>query len=379
MRFRSALSTSESTSEAAREVVEGVTDGGDAGADVAFVFFTAHHLEDAGELLEQVADALQPLALVGCSAEGVIGQGREIERRSGVSLLCGSMPEARMQSFTLGGSDWQDLLVDDEMLREAVGYGSETRGMILLGDPYSTPLPQLLASLERACPGMPVSGGMASAASREGENVLMAGETLPAGGVAFDTIVSQGCRPVGRTFLITKAHDNVIEQLGGRPALQVLRETVHGMPVDEATLLEQGLFIGRAVNEYQESFGRGDFVVRNVIGGDEKSGAIAVTDYVRVGQTVQFQARDASSADEDLAQLLEAQRAKPPAAGGLLFTCNGRGTRMFETPGHDAAAAQQAMPETPVAGFFAAGEIGPVAGRNWVHGYTASFALFRPK
>jgi small ligand-binding sensory domain FIST len=179
-------------------------------------------------------------------------------------------------------------------------------------------------------------------------------------------------------LLITKAHENVIEQLGGRAAIAVIREMIQSLAPAEQELLTHGLLIGRAISEYREQFVRGDFLVRGLVGGDEKSGAIAVADYVRVGQTVQFHVRDAATADEDLAMLLEAQKAQPPA-GALLFSCNGRGTRLFDKPGHDVSAALKAMPLTPVAGFFAAGELGPVGGRNFIHGHTASFALFRQK
>jgi len=182
---------------------------------------------------------------------------------------------------------------------------------------------------------------------------------------------------VGRTFVITKAHDNVIDQLGGRPALQVAQDVVSNLTEQEQGLLDNGLFVGRVINEYKENFERGDFLVRNVMRVSQTSGAIAITDYVRAGQTVQFQLRDAQSADEDLTDLLSPLRARPPA-GGLLFSCNGRGQRMFQTPCHDIGAAQKILPRTPVAGFFAAGELGPVGGKNFIHGQTASFAMFRP-
>jgi small ligand-binding sensory domain FIST len=152
------------------------------------------------------------------------------------------------------------------------------------------------------------------------------------------------------------------------------------MPAGEKNLLRHGLLIGRAMSEYKDSFARGDFVVRNLMGVDQESGAIAVTDLVRVGQTMQFHVRDAATAGEDLSLLLDPQREKsPPPAGGLLFSCNGRGTRLFDTPCHDITTARSALPTTPLAGFFAAGEIGPVGGKNFIHGHTASFALFRPR
>ena len=196
------------------------------------------------------------------------------------------------------------------------------------------------------------------------------------GEIAVDTVVSQGCRPIGRSMVITRSHDNIIEQLGGKPAMQVLRQLVAELPEDEQGQLQNGLFVGRAISEFRERFGRGDFLIRNLTGVDEDAGSIALADYVRTGQTVQFHVRDAATADEDLRLLLEAQSQSTPA-GGLLFSCNGRGTRMFEKPCHDIGAARGAMPATPVAGFFAAGELGPVGGRNFIHGHTASFALFR--
>jgi small ligand-binding sensory domain FIST len=200
------------------------------------------------------------------------------------------------------------------------------------------------------------------------------------GPIDVQTVVSQGCRPVGRPVLVTKARDNVIDQLGGRPAMQVLREIVDAMSATDQKLLRNGLFIGQAISEYRESFGRGDFLVRNVIGVEDASGSIEMADYIRPGRTVQFHLRDAETADEDLSMMLDAQRTEPTAAAGaLLFSCNGRGTRMFDEPGHDVGAARKAMPTTPVGGFFAAGELGPVGGRNFIHGHTASFALLRAR
>jgi small ligand-binding sensory domain FIST len=181
-------------------------------------------------------------------------------------------------------------------------------------------------------------------------------------------------------MVVTRAKENRIEQLGGRPALEALHRTITEMPEPEQQLLRNGLFVGTAINEYRERFGRGDFLIRNVMSVDQEGGSLAVTDYVRVGQTVQFHVRDAQTADEDLCVMLEPQTIDDdPPAGGLLFSCNGRGTRMFPRPCHDIERARTAMPRTPIAGFFAAGELGPVGGKNFIHGHTASFALFRER
>jgi small ligand-binding sensory domain FIST len=198
------------------------------------------------------------------------------------------------------------------------------------------------------------------------------------GEVAVATVVSQGCRPIGRSMIVTRAERNLIRELGRRPALEVLREVFDGLDPDDQERVRQGLHIGRVINEYQETFQRGDFLVRNVMGAND-SGGIAITDMIRVGQTVQFHVRDAQSADEDLRTLLENARLARPtmkARGALLFTCNGRGTRLFEEPNHDVGVVHEILGPVPVAGFFAMGELGPVGGQNFVHGFTASVVIF---
>jgi small ligand-binding sensory domain FIST len=390
MRFHASVSDQEGAADAVGQVIEQTLDATGGVVDVAFVFFTPHYREDVDRIVEQVWLELDPQAVVGCSAEGVIGGDREIERSPGIALLAGSMPDVRVHPFHIGADDWRELIAEDasEALAERIGYGPETRGVIAMGDPFTTPLSQFLSAMDAAAPRAPLIGGMASAARVPGGNTLVRNDGLYDDGLVglslsgpldLQTVVSQGCRPVGAPAVVTKAHDNVIEHLGGRPAMQVLRELVDSMTAAEQELLRKGLFVGQAISEYRERFGRGDFLVRNVIGVDDSSGAIQVAEYIRPGRTLQFHVRDAETADEDLTVMLDAQRTQAtPAAGALLFSCNGRGTRLFEDACHDVAAARKAMPATPVAGFFAAGELGPVGGKNFVHGHTASFALFRP-
>ena len=383
------MNEEESAAAAAKRAVAEVREALGDGVDVAFVFFTADHLDGADAIVERVWHALEPQALIGCSGEGVIGGEEEVERRPGIALLAASMADVRIQSFHFRGDDWHDVLEDDEALRERVGLGPETRAVVAFGDPFTTPINPVLGAFDRAAKGVPLIGGMASAARQPGGNVLVHNDAILSDGMVglslsgpleVDTVVSQGCRPIGKPFVVTRAHDNVIEQLGGKAALEMLRDTVTELSEQDRQKLANGLFVGRAINEYREKWGRGDFLVRNVMGVDQEQGSLAVTDYVRVGQTVQFHMRDAATATEDLTLLLENQRrSEAPPAGGLLFSCNGRGTRMFEEPCHDVGVARKAMPRTPVAGFFAAGELGPVGGSNFIHGHTASFALFRPK
>ena len=390
MRFHSTISDAETAAEAIAEVIDDAMDATGGVIDVAYLFFTAHHREDAERMAEKVWLELDPQAVIGCSAEGVIGGDREIERAPGISLLVGSMPDVRVHPFHIPADDWRELLSEEggELLAERIGYGPETKSIIALGDPFSTPIAQFLAAMDAAAPNAPLVGGMASAARAAGGNILIRNDGIYddgvvglslSGSLAVETIVSQGCRPIGRPMLVTKAHDNIIEQLGGRPAMGALREIVDAMSAADQAQLRNGLFIGQAISEYREHFGRGDFLVRNVIGVDEAAGAIEMADYIRTGRTVQFHVRDAATASEDLSMLLDRERTQERAAGGLLVSCNGRGLRMFGKSGHDISGAHDAMPETPLAGFFAAGELGPVGRKNFIHGHTASFALFRPE
>jgi small ligand-binding sensory domain FIST len=164
--------------------------------------------------------------------------------------------------------------------------------------------------------------------------------------------------------------------LAGRPPLRLLEEIVTGLPMAEQVLASTGLHIGLAIDEYKLELACSDFLICAVTGVDEDSGAIQIGDLVEVRSTVQFQVRDAATADEDLRASLLRARVEGRPAGALLFTCNGRGRRMFDVPDHDAALVGDLLGDVPVAGFFAAGELGPVGGKNFLHGFTASMALF---
>lgn len=396
MRFASAVSDRLTTADAVAQLLDRAKAAGLDRVDVALLFMSADHREEAEWVLDRVHATLSPDALIGCTGEGVIGGDVEIERSPGMSLLIGQFGGGvRASAAHVGQDEWANLLDDPLDLSEHLGCGEETRLLIGLGDPWTTPVDGLLRRLDEL--KLPMVGGMASAGRRAGENRLFihdkvvdegfVGLTL-SGALSAETIVSQGCRPIGGAFVVTKAKQNVIEQLGGKPALEQLRATIEALPEAEKELLRHGLFIGRAISEYRDSFGRGDFLIRNVMGIFQEQQSVAAADVVRVGQTVQFHVRDAATADEDLREMLAAAAVNgrqpdaqsPAPAAALLFTCNGRGTRMFESPGHDVTATRAALgPGVPIAGFFAGGEIGPVAGTNFMHGHTASLALIRPQ
>jgi small ligand-binding sensory domain FIST len=228
---------------------------------------------------------------------------------------------------------------------------------------------------------------MASGGDAPGSNTLVVGSTsydsgavavVIGGGVRIRPVVSQGCRPIGRPLVITRAEANVIVELGGRPALERLREIYGDLPEADRQLVRSSLHVGRAASEYRDAFRQGDFLVRNVVGADPESGVIAVGDLMRTGQTIQFHVRDAASADEDLRRLLCDTRGGAAPAGAIVFTCNGRGTRLFDEPNHDARCVRDCLGPIPVAGFFAQGEIGPIGRRTFLHGFTASIAVFEP-
>jgi small ligand-binding sensory domain FIST len=388
MPFAAALSTTSPTSGAWEEVCSQVQPALPDSADLAVVFFAGHHVRAAADLARELRRRLTPRCLLGCVAESVIGQDREVEEGPAVSLWLARWPQpVAVEPFHLtlertadGPSllGWPDALTGADPAQTAV---------LLLGDPYTFPTDLFLEQVGELSPGVRVLGGMASGIRGAGQCRLVHGGgvvdqgavgVLLHGPIGLRSIVSQGCRPIGWHMVITRAEDNIIFELGGRPPLEQLKELWPTLTPQEQQLFQQGLHVGRVINEYRSDFQRGDFLVRNVLGLDKNTGALAITDRVRVGQTVQFHVRDAQTADEDLHALLQLDlqaHDKRPAAA-LLFSCNGRGTRLFSEPHHDARAIHQVAGAIPLAGFFAQGELGPIGGQNFIHGFTASVALF---
>jgi small ligand-binding sensory domain FIST len=356
--------------------------------DLAAAFFSVHHAPAANEMAEAIRQRLAPRCLLGCVAEAVIGNDREVEEGPALSLWLGRWTRpVSVESFHLTlqrAADGPSLLGWPDAL---TGADPSQTAVLLLGDPFTFPVDLFLSQVRDLAPGVRVLGGMASGIRAPGQCRLLhdsaavnqgAAGILLQGPVGLRSIVSQGCRPIGHPLVITRAEENIICELGGKPSLERLQELWEGLTPEEQNLFRQGLHIGRVLNEYQEGFQRGDFLVRNVLGIDRDSGALGINDRVRVGQTVQFHVRDADTADEDLHALLQRDRHahdRPPAAG-LIFTCNGRGMRLFRQPHHDACAVRAEVGPIPLAGFFAQGELGPVGGQNFIHGFTASIALF---
>ncbi len=376
--------------------------GSGADPDLVFVFASQHHAQLMGAIGDVVHRRLTPGAILASSAEAVIGGQTELEGKPGVTILAARLPGAKVKTFTSEDfptlSDEEDPTIG-EQFAQTLEVDESLRGVFLFADPFSVPMVRLLPALSSMCSDTlglrraPVIGGLASAGNAPGANGLVINKRLSrtgaigctiSGDVGIDFIVSQGCRPVGQPWVVTEAKRNIVFRLGGRKALEVIHETIETLSTEDRQLLERGLFVGRVVNEYKPRFGRGDFLIRNVMGVEQERGAIAVADMLRVGQTIQFHVRDARTASEDLQLLLSAQHLHGPALGSLLISCNGRGTRLFPTLHHDARAVSGAIRDAegeaaPLAGFFAGGEVGPVGQETFLHGHTATVAVFRER
>ena len=351
------------------------------------LFFASAHFDDAIErIVADFYEQLSPRSLIGCSAETVVCEAHEYENQPTIGVWAASLPEVRIRSFHLAQEDIERFAEPAEWHEHLDVQPRQQPYFILLTDPFTFNLPAFLERFNRAFPRRPAIGGVASAGEAPRQNtIVFEGQTLRSGlcGVALsgnlelDTIVSQGCRPIGHHLIVTEAERNVIRTLEGRPSLTVLKETLFNCSNHDIELARSGgVLIGRAINDTQSSFTRGDFLIRNPIGFEEESGAMAINDIVHTGQTVQFHVRDRESAEDDLITLLAA-RPRSGAAGALLFTCNGRGSRMFGRRHHDAQAIADAGDKLPIGGMSCAGEIGPVGHRNFIHGFTACAAFFR--
>jgi len=382
-RYAAALSQHPIAAHAVGEVAGGILEQLDGEPpDLLVVFVSPHFAGALDEMAAALRRLLEPATLVAMTALAVVGGAVEAERVPAVSVWA-----ARLEGLVTPVSLQLVDTPEGAAVRGWPPSGAEddpTAGphtLLLLVDPFTFPTEAFLARLADDRPELQVIGGLASAAPGPGGNRLAVdGEIRSDGAVGVllggptrvRALVSQGCRPVGSAYIVTEAHDNVIGALGGTPTLERLAEIAATLPEEERALLAHGLQIGIVVDEHQAEFGHGDFLVRSVLGANRADGSITVGTDVDVGRTVQFQVRDADAADEDLGATL----AGAHAAGALLFACTGRGEQLFDAPNHDAEMVEDLLGPLPVAGAFCAGEIGPVGGRNEVHAFTASLALF---
>ena len=367
-----------------RAAVSALAPLGSASPDLACVFVSGGTPDEAAAALEHASDVLGARNVVGCSAHGVIADGQGIEGVAGVSVWVASLPSVEVRAFhleVLRTSDTIAILgMPQRRDQDVVG--------VLLADPWSFPVDGFVQHSHDTLRGLPLVGGMSSASDNPGETRLLvdgrvhsrgAVGVVLGGDVAVHTIVSQGCRPIGRPMTVTKAEGSTLIELAGRSALEQIKDAVAGLSVVEQPVVIRGLQLGVVANEYADEHLAGDFLVRSIDAADHLVGSIIVGDDVEVGSTVQFLLRDAAAAHDDLAEVLAAFRRRiglAPLAGALLFSADTRGRAFFPTPDHDVVAVRDELGLASVAGFFASGEIGPLAGRNQVQGFTATVLAF---
>ena len=356
--------------------------------DLVCAFVSGGEAGDVAAAGERVASLTRAGAMVGCSAGGVIGAGRGVEGQAAVSVWAALLPDLTVRAFHL------EVIRADEGLA-VVGMPERTdqdNVAVLLADPYSFPVDGFVSRANDALTGLALVGGMAHGPAGAGSTRLWVdGRTHDRGavgvliggtGAVANAVVSQGCRPVGPPMTVTAASGNVVVELAGMPALQKLEEILATLPPAEQALASSGLQLGIALDEYADEHDRGDFLIRPILGLDPDSSGLVVGDLVQLGSTVRLQVRDAEGADEDLRELLGSFRGQHPSvAGALLFSCNGRGAHLFGSSlggaDHDVTVVRRELRTNGgVAGFFAGGELGPVAGRNHLHGFTASVLAF---
>jgi small ligand-binding sensory domain FIST len=366
-------SAAQAAHEAAREAAAGLEGSN---ADLAFLFVSSEHAEDAAQAAAAAREELDGARLVGCVAEGVVAGELEVEHGAAAAVWAAALPDAVIEPFHASAFDLDGSYVVSGF-PDAVGADL----VVLLADPLSFPVGPFLRRLNEDSPGVPLVGGIAGAGLSGG--LVVDGELYGEGavgvalsGVRAATVVSQGCAPIGRESVITSAEENLVYELAGQPALARLRTELASLDPEDQLLAAQGILAGLVIDENRPEYGPGDYLMRALIGIDEETGALALGELVRPGQTLRFHVRDAESADADLRRALaDALAGEASPAGALLFTCNGRGTNMFPAPDHDARTVSEALGGPALAGFFCGGEIGPVGGRAFLHGFTATLAV----
>ena len=365
---------------------------GDLSADLAIVFVSSHYRDEQDLFPQLLQEKLGCQSILGCSGGGIIGNGQEVEQRPAVSITAANLPGVSMVEFHLEGDKLPDLDAGPNSWEETVkvSRGDEPQ-FVLLADPFSFPVQNLLMGLDFAFEGSAKIGGLASGGQQPGQNALFLGDQVHHdgavgvalhGNISVDTVVAQGCRPVGTPMRITESRRNLLVELDGQPPMAVLRELFQKSGERDRGLMRNSLFLGVVMDEFIDQPQQGDFLIRNVVGMDERSGALAIGEVLKEGQLVQFHLRDAETSADDLTAVLErfaGDNRENQVQGALLFSCLGRGQYLYGRPNHDTEIFQTKLGPVPLGGFFCNGEIGPVSGTTFLHGYTSSFGIFRAK
>jgi len=360
-------------------------------ADLCLVFISSNFLSGYETVIPFLQARLGPRVILGCSGGGVVGSGREVEHHAALALTLAVLPDVTLTPFRVADSSLPGLDVSPKQWHHLMGVSPiDNPHFIVLADPYSIRIENLLMGMDYAYPKASKVGGLASGATQPGENALYlntvcyrsgAVGVAMSGNIALDALVAQGCRPIGKTMRVTKCDRNILMELDGTPPLNILRDLFMTLDARDQNLLQHALFLGLVMDPLKSHFTHGDFLIRNIVGLDTEKGLLAVGAHLREGQTVQFHLRDAQTSADDLQQTLNtyaSRSGRGQVAGALLFSCLGRGEYLYGHPSHDTRLFQQKLGQVPVSGFFCNGEIGPVGGTTYLHGYTSCFALFRP-
>jgi small ligand-binding sensory domain FIST len=390
MRWASAASELPDADAAAEEALAGVVASLGEAPDLALVFCGSDHSASAVRLADRVRAGLDGALVVGCTARSVIGAGREIEERPALSITAARLPRVSLRAVRIAGEGfprgtpaWRDAFE----LAQGVPLH-----FVLLADPWSCDVEALVQQIDQDLPGSVLLGGVASGAERPGENALLLEHRIHRDGlvgvamwgdVTVDGVIAQGCRPIGQPLFVTRCRGHRLVELDGRKPMDVVRELYEAADPRDRALMQGSLFLGLEMGAERHEFRRGDFLIRNLVGADPDSGALAVAAGLHEGQVVQFHLRDARTSAEDLEERLGryCRDAGPGGAprGALLFSCLGRGAHLYGRPGHDSELFRRHLGALPLGGFFCNGEIGPVGGRTFLHGYTSAFGIFRPR
>ena len=373
------------------EIIRDLTHGPSGDFDLGVLFLSPMSETDVQEIVQGLRKKITIKNLLACTCAGIIGSDVELEYQPAVSLILSKLPGVQIQPFFLNQSQLEALQTSEDWHNFFEIYPNENPVFLILPDPFQLDMNLFLKNINQVYPNCPIIGGLASASGQPNGNTLilnndsydhgMVGIVLT-GNFRAETVVSQGCRPIGKTYIVTKAQDNIIYEIAGKKFLAVLSSVINQCSERDRLLLQEAVFIGIAMDEYKHEYKRGDFLIRGLMGIDRQSEAGVIGDLIRSGQTIQFHVRDAQSATEDLHELLKLQQnhvknQKPK--GALVFSCNGRGENLFQQKNHDIEVIQHYLGPVPAAGFFCAGEIGTVGKQNFLHGFTNSMALFYPR
>ena len=393
MKWTSALSENPVLEDAIVECAVAIKDSVDGERlDLAVAFISPHYEDSYDRVADLMPESLGAKHVFGCSGGGVIGNGLEIEQRAGISITAAVLPNVDIKPFHLQSDRMPDLDAGPDKWEDMIGVPADKDPhFVMIADPYSFPVQDLLLGMDYAYPRATKIGGLASGASRQGGNALfLDGEVLRFGAIGLaldgnitvDTVVAQGCRPIGSPMRISKSDRNMLLELDGQPPMEVLRNMLQVLPDRDQELLRHSLFLGVVTDEFIENPAQGDFLIRNVVGMDQNTSALAIGEMLKEGQLVQFHLRDAETSTDDLQAVLTRyanEHRENDIPGALLFSCLGRGQYLYGKPNHDTDMFREKLGEVPLGGFFCNGEIGPVSGTTFLHGYTSSFGLFRPK